>query len=160
MSEARNPGGDATGLIQSLRQNKSAGPSLVDALVVESLVRGFLGRVFGRISAFAEGKVTRGLASSADQADCLYMAGHFSGRIGDYSVQPGWNPSGLAQSLRVALAGEIDPSESDESVISQLFALAVHRVYQVVSLPEDEQEPAVDALLRLTVMLLLGVRDQ
>lgn len=151
MTTRRNPGGDATGLMQSLQAQPEN--SLLRSDVAERFVRWFVFRVFRAV-----GDQVR-LGSASVEADCGYAARILMGVIREskYSTDPSWHPAGLAAFIRAEFSDRINPEWGDEEVLTNAMAMLALRCYKAIEAPEDEQEAMVDALVADGVSMLLGV---
>lgn len=152
MANERNPGGDPTGLLQSLRAQDAS--SLLRHDVADRFVRDFVSKVFKAVA----DPVRLGAASV--EAECGFSARVLSGTAvaAGYSIDPAWHPAGLAAFLRSAFPAQIRATESDEQAIASAFALMALAAYKILEEPAAEQEGHVDALVADGVAMLLGVR--
>lgn len=150
--DKRNPGGDATGLLQSMDDERS----LNRAENLGAVVRKFVAIVLNAVSDASDGKISRELGIATVQASCDYYAGLLTGRIsGDYSVDGAWFPNGLAAHLRT----ELDVDGDAEEVISSAFASIAHHLFEIVQMDDEEaSQNAVDDLVRASMLLLSGVK--
>lgn len=153
MTDTRNPGGDPTGLLQSLRQHGEG--SLLDYVIASKFARAFIGSVLKAVANVNAGRTSRDLGVAAVQADCRYYAGVLSGRLqlDGYSIDPSWHPAGLASHIREVTDIKLD----GEDAIEEFLALVAHGVFDVLRKPEGEQEAGIDALVVKTSSVLVGV---
>lgn len=152
MAIERNPGGDATGLLQSMGDDGS----LRRAENLGALVRKFIAGVLDAVSRASDGQITRELGVATVQSSCRYFAGLLTGRIpGDYTVDGAWFPNGLAAHLRT----ELDTDGDAEEVISSAFASIAHHVFEIAEMDDDAAaQESVDGLVRASVLLLSGMK--
>lgn len=152
MANERNPGGDATGLLQSMGDEKS----LRRPENLGALVRRFVAGVLDAVSRASEGQITRELGVATVQSSCRYFAGLLTGRVaGDFTVDGAWYPTGLAAHLRT----ELDTEGDAEEVISSAFASIAHHVFEIAEMDdEDAAQKAVDDLVRASMLLLSGMK--
>ena len=151
MTNERNPGGDASGLMMSLGDETS----LTRPENIGALIRRFISGVLDAVSRASDGQISRELGVATVQASCRYYAGILSGRISSkYNVDGAWFPVGLAGHLRK----EIGASGSDEDVIAEAFGSIAHHVFAVTELSDEgDAQKGIDDLVRDSMMLLSGL---
>ena len=148
----RNPGGDATGLMQSLRKQDDPA-SLLLAENLGQMIRKFIHGVITAVADANEGKIERELGVASVQADSRYYARQMTGAVaGDYKPDGDWYPKGCAAFLRQHLRAKGD----DEEVLAEGWASVAHHVFAIVQMPEDQQQRAVDDLVKATIRLFGG----
>lgn len=147
-----NPGANATGLLQSMGDEKS----LHRAQNLGALVRKFIAGVLDAVSRASDGQITRELGVATVQSSCRYFAGLLTGRIpGDYTVDGAWFPNGLAAHLHTELEADGDA----EDVISSAFASIAHHVFEIAEMDDDAAaQESIDGLVRASVLLLSGIK--
>ena len=151
MAIERNPGSDATGLLQSMGDESS----LRRAENLGALVRRFIAGVLDAVARASDGQITRELGVATVQSSCRYFAGLLTGRIpGDYTVDGAWFPNGLAAHLRT----ELETDGDAEEVISSAFASIAHHVFEIAEMDEASAQKAVDDLVRASILLLSGMK--
>lgn len=151
MAIERNPGADATGLLQSMGDESS----LHRAENLGALVRRFIAGVLDAVARASDGQITRELGVATVQSSCRYFAGLLTGRIpGDYTVDGAWFPNGLAAHLRT----ELETDGDAEEVISSAFASISHHVFEIAEMDEASAQKAVDDLVRASILLLSGMK--
>lgn len=151
MAIERNPGADATGLLQSMGDESS----LRRAENLGALVRRFIAGVLDAVARASDGQITRELGVATVQSSCRYFAGLLTGRIpGDYTVDGAWFPNGLAAHLRT----ELETDGDAEEVISSAFASIAHHVFEIAEMDEASAQKAVDDLVRASILLLSGMK--
>lgn len=151
MAIERNPGADATGLLQSMGDESS----LHRAENLGALVRRFIAGVLDAVARASDGQITRELGVATVQSSCRYFAGLLTGRIpGDYTVDGAWFPNGLAAHLRT----ELETDGDAEEVISSAFASIAHHVFEIAEMDEASAQKAVDDLVRASILLLSGMK--
>ena len=154
MAIERNPGGDATGLLQSLRAQD--GNSLLASANLGKMIRRFIAGALDAVARSTSGQMSRELGVATVQASCRYFARQMTGAVpGDYSLDGKWFSAGLAAHLRSALPA----TGSDEDVIAEAWASVANHVFEIVKLEsEDEQKKAIDDLVRASLMLFSGMK--
>lgn len=151
MAIERNPGADATGLLQSMGDESS----LRRAENLGALVRRFIAGVLDAVARASDGQITRELGVATVQSSCRYFAGLLTGRIpGDYTMDGAWFPNGLAAHLRT----ELETDGDAEEVISSAFASIAHHVFEIAEMDEASAQKAVDDLVRASILLLSGMK--
>ncbi|HLF96263.1 MAG TPA: hypothetical protein VI457_03890 [Methylococcaceae bacterium] len=162
-NEKRNPGGDATGLLQSLRSQDEK--SLLLSGNIEVLVRKFLSEVFSAVEAGSKGYVSRERAISTIQNNCLYYARiftgetktvHFGGVEVEYTTDSKWHPTGLAAFIRKEMG--MPPDVADDEAIADAWASLAKSALQIVESYGSDSERAVDALVAHGVRLFSGIK--
>lgn len=152
MANERNPGGDPTGLLQSL--NATDETSLLRAENIGALVRKYISQTLDAVYRVSTGQISHGLSVASAQVNCGYYARILTGKVQDkYSIDGNWYPVGLAKHLRKELGVEGD----DEKVISEAFAAITHHVFRILE-EEDGDEAAIDELVRASIMLFSGIK--
>lgn len=154
MANERNPGGDATGLLQSLKATGET--SLLRPENLGAVVRKFIAGVLDAVERASREQISRELGIATVQASCGYFAGILTGRIAsDYTVDGKWFPDGLAAHLRQ----ELETDGDAEEVIGKAFSAIAQHVFQIVEIEgEDEGQKAIDELVRASIMLLSGIK--
>lgn len=94
MEERRNPGADATGLIQSLEAQ--APDSLLRRDVAEQFVRGFVFRIFRAV--WDEKRLGFASVSAESEYAANILAGQVQGA--KFSIDPTWHPDRLVAFVR------------------------------------------------------------
>jgi len=156
-NDRKNPGADPTGLLQSIAGQSPQ--SLLRPDVLGRFVRAFLGDLLRAVDDVNSGRVSKDLGVASTQASCGYYSGVLSGRVklDGFETDAHWHPSGLASFLRKNLGNRVMVTKSDEDVISESLALLAHALFAILSLPEDQREPAVDRLVSYAIGQLGGV---
>lgn len=156
-NKPRNPGGDGTGLMQSLRSQGEN--SLLKADVIGRLVRRLIKDVMNTITDSNAGRISVALGRATVEARCGYYAGVLSGRIKleGFDTDPSWHPTGLADFIRSQPHEHITVTQSDEHVITEALALIVLASYRVLEMPESEQNAGIDQVVSYGVGLLGGI---
>lgn len=150
--DERNPGGDATGLLQSMGDEHS----LNRAENLGALIRKFIAQTLDAVHRSSAGQISRELGVATVQANCRYYARQLTGATdGKYTIDGAWFPKGVAAHLRT----ELDVEGDDEKVISEAFASIAHHVFEIAKMDdENEAKTAIDGLVRASMLLLSGMK--
>lgn len=130
---------DGSGLIAAVRA-ATGERYLGDLKVIDSLLRELAAGVLNRYNEACNGVLTPSQASTTDQAECLRLAGIFVGNDSNYQAVKNWTGRPIADYMRRHFANQIEVSESDVHVLSQIIALFVISIYQDVSMELAESE--------------------
>lgn len=133
MSNQLNHHNDATGLAQSARQADSILPYLGDVVTIDQILRKLTEDVTWRFAAVGRGLMPQQDAAEADQAECRRLGEVFDGQDEGYTVIEHWNGSGLANYIRKRMSETVQPSEDDEEIIAQAFAMFIHQIYGAIN---------------------------
>lgn len=149
--DKRNPGGDATGLLQSMGDERS----LHHAENLGGLIRKFIAQTLDAVHRASTGQISRELGVATVQANCRHYARQLTGSTDSkYTIDGAWFPKGLAAHLRT----ELDVEGDDEKVISEAFASIAHHVFEIVEMDETSSQKAVDDLVHASMILLSGMK--
>ena len=122
---------DGSGFVAAVR-SASGDQYLGDWSVVDRLLRELASGVLTRYHEVATGVLTPNDASREDQAECMRLAGIFTGKDASYTAVKDWTGAGLADHLRQQMGTQIDTSEEDVGVVAQALAVFVHGIYDVL----------------------------
>jgi hypothetical protein len=106
---------------------------LGDPVLVERMLRNFVGRIFFRYEQCVSGVITQEEAKSGDKADCQHLGEIFAGESSDYSSVGDWNGEGLVRYLRELIGEEHCPGTTNVEVITQVMALLALEVYGLIN---------------------------
>lgn len=155
---------DPTGLVNSASEATGTRPYLGDIHDIDQLLRQFTDGVTSRFAQVGRGQLGPDDAAAADSAECVRLAEVFDGQDEAYATIENWNGEGLANYIRTRMAEAVQPSEDDEEIIAQAFALFVHRIYGAINAAgaAPDQDALVAALednIRSFTWLLVGLES-
>ena len=153
---------DPSGLLESLKAATDGRPFLGDIQAVERIVRQFASEVITRFDEVGHGVLTPSDAAAADQAQCLKLAGVFTGADPAYAPVRNWTGKPLADHLRNRMERELVPEDDDVQLVAQALAVFVHSIYDLLreasaDAPEAETQQTLVAAVRSISMALVGV---
>jgi len=162
--ETLNHHNDPAGLVSSAQEATSDRPYLGSIEDIDQLLRAFTEGVTSRFAQVGRGQLTPDAAVAADQAECVRMAEIFDGQDEGYASITNWNGEGLANYIRSRMAEAVQPSEDDEDIIAQAFAVFVHRIYGAITAAGSAPDPhaLADTLqdnIRSFTWLLVGLES-
>lgn len=148
---------DGSGLIAAARA-VSGERYLGDWQVIHSLLSEFAAGVLTRYHEVGNGVLTPADASTADQAECMRVAGILVGNDSSYQPVKNWTGAPLADHLRQHMSTQIDGEDSDLNVIAQAIAVFVHSIYDALreDLSTSELMAVVSNNIESLRMTLIG----